>query len=85
LALSQNYPNPFNYATAITYTLPDSRDVRLEIYDVIGRKVSTLVDGFQPAGNKTISWDACGYPSGTYIYRLTAGDRVFTNRMTLLK
>jgi hypothetical protein len=83
--LSQNYPNPFNPTTAISYQLLAIGFVRLEVYDVLGRPITTLVNEHQPPGQYTLRWDASGMPSGVYLYKLTAGDFVATRRMTLLR
>jgi hypothetical protein len=80
-----SYPNPFNAATTISFYLPVSSNVRLEIYNLIGQKIATLVEGWIDAGNHSIQWEAAGYSSGIYFYKLTAGDRVITKRMTLLR
>jgi hypothetical protein len=90
-ALHQNYPNPFNPETTIRYQIPSQRQrVVLAIYDVTGKIVKTLVDVEQPAGNYTIHWDGKdidGRPvaSGTYLYKLTAGEFVQTKRMMLVR
>jgi hypothetical protein len=84
-SLNPNYPNPFNSATMISFDLPISGNVRLAVYNLLGQKVATLVDGWTEEGQHAVNWDAAGYSSGIYFYRLTAGDRVFTKRMTLLK
>jgi len=68
------YPNPFNPVTNISYGLPMDTQVTLNIYDVEGRKISTLVQGLRTAGNHTIEWNAEGYPSGVYFVKLDAGD-----------
>lgn len=73
--LSQNYPNPFNPVTTITYQLPVAGKVRLEIYNILGQKVKTLVDAQQPAEYYTLQWDGRNdhgrqVGSGMYIYRL---------------
>ena len=88
--LLQNYPNPFNAGTVITYELPEISDVRLEVYDVLGRRVVTLVQDHQDSGRHQISWDgrdAAGQSlaSGVYVYRLQAADNVLTRKMVLLK
>ncbi len=70
--LSPNFPNPFNPSTVIQYGLPSSSHVLLEVYDLLGRKVTTLVDENQPEGYRTREFDARGFASGVYIYRLTA-------------
>ena len=83
--LLSNYPNPFNNQTTISFQLPEDSNVRLELYNLLGQKVSTLLDGDTKAGYHSIQWNAATFSSGVYFYRLTAGDRVFTKRMTLLK
>jgi hypothetical protein len=85
LALGQNYPNPFNPSTRISYALPTAELVTIKVYDALGRPVTTLVDGQMPAGNHIAIWDGAGLTSGTYFYRMEAGDFVETRQMTLLK
>lgn len=84
-SLGQNYPNPFNPATTISYNLSETVDVRLEVYDMLGRRVSVLQAGSQSAGRYTVSFDAAGLSSGSYIYRLTTPDFVQTRKMMLVK
>ncbi|MBD3233381.1 MAG: T9SS type A sorting domain-containing protein [candidate division Zixibacteria bacterium] len=83
--LGNNYPNPFNAHTKIRFTLPSSGNVNLSIFNLLGQKMTTLVDGYKQAGQHTVTWDASNYSSGIYFYKLTAGDKVFTKRMMLLK
>ena len=83
--LKSNYPNPFNPVTTIEYVLPEEAEVRLEIYDILGRRVAVLEDGMQEAGTHQVQWDASGVSSGTYIYRLEAGEHVESRHMTLIK
>ena len=83
--LFQNYPNPFNPVTQITYGLPEAEQVRLDIYDVLGRHVTTLVNARQDAGYHTVSFDAGRLSSGAYIYRLQAGSYVQTRSMLFIK
>ncbi|MCX6133770.1 MAG: aryl-sulfate sulfotransferase [Ignavibacteriales bacterium] len=71
-ALSQNYPNPFNPRTAISYQLLADSFVRLVVFDVLGREISTLANNIQQAGTYLITWDASAFPSGVYFYRLNA-------------
>ena len=84
-SLSQNHPNPFNPITQIKYALPRDCRVRLDVYNTIGQKVATLIDGEQKAGYKTVRWDAGSFASGIYFYRLQAGDFVETKKMILLR
>ncbi|MCP4580673.1 MAG: DUF3466 family protein [candidate division Zixibacteria bacterium] len=80
-----NYPNPFNNRTNIEYSLPTSSWVRIEVFDILGRKIETLLDTKQAAGNHLTAWDATGHSSGAYYYRLQAGDLSEVRMMTLLK
>ena len=83
--LRQNYPNPFNPATVIEYSLPEETQVRLTVYDVLGRQVMTLVDDRQNPGSYNVNFDATRLASGVYIYRLEAGDVTRTKQMMLVK
>ncbi|MCP4583470.1 MAG: T9SS type A sorting domain-containing protein, partial [candidate division Zixibacteria bacterium] len=83
--LSQNYPNPFNSSTTFSYSLSSSSDVKLEIYNLLGENVTTLINSVQETGEHSITWDASEYSSGIYFYRLTTGDKSYTKRMVLLK
>lgn len=83
--LEQNYPNPFNPSTVIRYSLESSVRVKLEVFDIIGRKVATLVDGVQPVGQYNVNFDAAGLSSGTYIYRIDAGEFSSIKKMMLIK
>jgi trimeric autotransporter adhesin len=85
IALSQNYPNPFNPTTVINYTLQNAEFVSLKVFDITGRLVATLVDGVQPAGVSTVSFNGAGLASGVYLYRLETPSATVTRRMTLLK
>jgi hypothetical protein len=86
LELGQNHPNPFQAATFIDYQIPCGSDVRLRIYDVCGREVRTLVDGFRPAASYSLRFDAGSLPSGIYFYGLSAGGRpCVTRRMVLVR
>ena len=83
--LASNYPNPFNSSTTITYTLDRSGPVELNVYDLTGRVVSILADGVRPAGNHTVRFNADGFPTGTYLYRLRTGTETLTQTMTLVR
>ena len=83
--LAQNYPNPFNATTTISYKLPVTSDARIDIYDILGRRITTLIDKQQPAGSHQIIWQADGLSSGMYFYRLQAGDNEETRKMLLIK
>ena len=84
-ALSNAYPNPFNPTTTIEYSLPQSGDVSLIIYNLTGQEVTRLVSEVQQAGYHKVTWDASNFSSGIYFYRLQAGDFVQTRKMMLLK
>lgn len=83
--LAQNYPNPFNPTTVISYQLPVSSEVRLKVYDMLGRQVAELVNGQVAAGRHTINFDASNLSSGVYLYRLQAGRQIMTRKLTILK
>ncbi len=83
--LMGNYPNPFNPRTTIRYALPQAGTVRLVVYDMLGREVAVLADGPKPAGRHAARFDAGGLPSGTYVYRLQAQDRIIVRTMMLVK
>jgi len=88
--LSQNYPNPFNPVTKIEYGLPEKGQVKIVIYDILGREVLTLVDGLQEAGYKTITWNGMNQTgrlisAGMYFYAIQANDFRQVRKMILLK
>jgi hypothetical protein len=83
--LDQNYPNPFNPTTVIRFEIQERCKTKLEIFDALGRCVSTLVDEEKPRGNYEYSWNASHLSSGVYFYRLTAGTEIQTRRMIFLK
>ncbi len=83
--LKQNYPNPFNPTTTISYELPENGQVELNVYDVSGRHITTLVDQNQQAGAHQVTWDASNMSSGVYIYQLRYDNTVISNEMTLVK
>ncbi len=88
--LSQNYPNPFNPTTTISYSLPRRSNVTIEIFNLLGQRIRTLVDESQSSGPHRVDWDgrdAAGktVSSGVYLYRLKAGESVQSKKMILLK
>lgn len=84
-ALKQNYPNPFNPTTVIAFALPEAAQVRLVVFDILGREVARLIDGQRPAGHHQAVFKADHLPSGTYLYRIEAGLFAETRMMLLLK
>ncbi|MEX0778521.1 MAG: BspA family leucine-rich repeat surface protein [Balneolales bacterium] len=85
LELDQNYPNPFNPVTRINFGLPQEGNVRLTVYDILGRQVEMLINENLPAGYHEVPFDAANLSTGTYIYRLEAGSRVQIRQMMLVK
>ncbi len=88
--LGQNVPNPFNPNTVIKFAVPKPSEVRVEVFNVLGQKVRTLIDEFSPAGNRRVEWDGTddngnSVASGVYLYRMRAGDFDETKKMLLLK
>lgn len=85
-SLEQNFPNPFNPTTTITYALPRQSLVLLEVFNIVGQKVATLVNNeTQAAGFYQVQLDARDLSSGIYLYQLTAGDFVATKKLVLMK
>jgi hypothetical protein len=84
-ALEQNYPNPFNPSTTIKFALPKASVAKLTVYNLLGQKVSTLVDGQLEAGVHSVRFDATRLATGVYFYRLEAGDYLSHKKMLLLK
>jgi len=88
--LSQNYPNPFNSATTIDYSIPRQSRVTIDIYNLLGQKVKSLINEIIPAGNYTAIWDGTdsnnrSVSSGVYYYRISAGDMTDTKKLVLMK
>lgn len=83
--LAQNYPNPFNPTTNISFVLPESQQITLEVFNSLGQRVATLVNGQLSAGSHNVSFDASALSSGIYIYRLANGNQALTRKMMLVK
>ena len=83
--LSQNYPNPFNPSTKIQYSLPQSSNVIIKIYDILGNEIETLIKEEQPAGTYEVTWNAANLPSGIYFYHIKTRYFIETKKMILLK
>ncbi len=84
-SLYQNFPNPFNPVTQIRFSIPRSENVSLIVYDVMGKEVEILLDGYKNAGTYLISFNASGFPSGVYYYKLKTSTYTETRRMVLVK
>lgn len=83
--LKQNYPNPFNPTTQIRYMVPERAEVMLEVFNILGKKVATLVDGMRQPGTYEVTFDGSGLASGVYIYRLKAGSYLSSRKLILAK
>jgi hypothetical protein len=83
--LSQNYPNPFNPTTKVNFDLPKDGMVSLKVYDMSGREVATMVNGFRTAGFYTIDFNAANLSSGVYFYSISAGEFSAVKKMALIK
>ena len=84
-SLEQNYPNPFNPSTKIKYSVPQTSQVQIKVFNLLGNEIEALVNEEKPAGTYEITWYAAGLPSGIYFYKLQAGDFVETKKMVLMK
>lgn len=84
-SLSQNYPNPFNPETRINYSIPKAGMVSLNVYDMLGRQVASLVNGYKSAGNYIVEFDASNLSSGVYYYKLVSGEFSDIKKMSLVK
>ena len=85
LILRQNYPNPFNPATTISYSISEPATISLKVYDILGKEIKTLVNGYQMGGKHTIVFDARNFASGVYYYKLQAGSFSHTRKMILVR
>ena len=84
-ALRQNYPNPFNPSTKIKYSVPQSSQVQIKVFDVLGKEIETLLNEEKSAGTYELIWNAANLPSGVYFYQLKAGEYINTKKMILIK
>jgi len=84
-SLDQNYPNPFNSATTISFELSRRTEVSLIVYNVLGQKMSSLVEGVLPAGSHEVDWDGHDVATGVYFYRLKTPETAIVRKMVLLK
>ena len=84
-ALHEAYPNPFNPTTSLSFTIPEAMKVNLTVYDVSGRTVATVVNGFRQAGSHDVTFDASQLSSGLYFYTLNAGEFSTSGKMVLVK
>jgi len=83
--LDQNYPNPFNPVTSITFAIPESGNVELKVFDILGREAATLLNDFRTQGTYTINFDAAELTSGVYFYKLNSGNFSEIRKMMLVK
>jgi hypothetical protein len=83
--LDQNYPNPFNPGTVIPFSLQKGSQVKLRVYNILGKEMATLVNGYRPAGHYVEKFDAAALSSGVYFYRLEAGTLSAMKHMLLIK
>jgi hypothetical protein len=84
-ALNQNYPNPFNPSTRIRFSVPGTGYVSLKVFDLLGKEITTLVEGKQERGEHSVEWKAEGLPSGVYICRLTTAGSTVSRKVLLLR
>ena len=83
--ISHIYPNPFNPITNISYTLPENTRIKIEVFDISGKRVQTLINEFQTLGNHSINWNALSQSTGIYFLQLQAGKYVETKKVTYIK
>jgi len=83
--LSQNYPNPFNPSTKISYSVPKTSFVAIKVYDVLGKEITTLVNGEKSVGDYEVEFNGRNLSSGVYFYKMQAGDFVETKKLILMK
>ena len=83
--LHQNYPNPFNPSTKIKYSIPQSSNVVIRVFDILGNQIETLVNEDKQMGTYELTWYANNLPSGVYFYQLKTGSFLETKKMVLMK
>jgi uncharacterized delta-60 repeat protein len=83
--LLQNFPNPFNPTTKISFVIPESNDVELKIFDINGKEVKTLINGYKPAGIYSVDFDGTGFASGVYFYKIKSGSFSDMKKMIMIK
>lgn len=83
--MSQNYPNPFNSVTKIKFSIPKPDIVKINIYDVLGNEIQTLLNDYETTGSYEVEFDASRLPSGVYFYRIISGNYSETKKMLLLR
>jgi hypothetical protein len=83
--LYQNYPNPFNPAANIKFDISKDADIKIAVYDILGREVQVLAEEFKPAGSYEVNFDASALSSGTYFYKITAGSFTDIKKMVLIR
>jgi len=83
--LYQNYPNPFNPATTISYTLPEDGNVQIKIFDVLGREITTLLDGFSSKGQHSVVWNGNNFSSGIYYYSIIYKGQIINKKMLMIQ
>lgn len=85
IVLEQNYPNPFNPLTTIQFQIPQDGHVTLEVFNILGERVASLVDDWYPRGDFSVTWNGSTYASGVYFYRLTTSTGEYSKKMLLIK
>jgi hypothetical protein len=85
ITLRQNYPNPFNSTTRIEFSLPCAGQTKLTVFDILGRETVRVLNGYLPAGNHAVNWNASPLPSGVYFCRLNFGGQSQVRRMVLVR
>ncbi|MGB5530662.1 MAG: T9SS type A sorting domain-containing protein [Ignavibacteriaceae bacterium] len=83
--LLNNYPNPFNPSTKIKYSIPQTSNLVIKVFDILGNEIETLVNEEKPAGTYELTWNAVNLPSGVYFYQLKAGSFINTKKMVLIR